>query len=311
MPGYDSPSGRLLARCRCPACHGALEWFSDAIVCMACGAGYAIESGVPVFSAPDQDSSGRHKLGQAAFFDAGSDEWEIERPRGAPDLYRRLIEEKLQRATAGLEHILPGASALTVCGGSGMDAEFLAQAGAVVVASDLSLGASLRVRERARRHGVDITPIVGDVELLPFADRSIDIVSVHDGLHHLSDPVRGLVEMARVARRAVSISEPARAVATAVAVRFGLALEREEAGNRVERLDPATVTKTLLDSGFRVVGSDRFAMYYRHEPGRPMRLLSRWDGGRVASGALRAFNRPGARFGNKLAVRAIRSDESG
>ncbi|MDQ6778278.1 MAG: methyltransferase domain-containing protein [Actinomycetota bacterium] len=269
---------------------------------------------MPVFTTWDQlaeDRQSQHKLEQAAFFDAGSDEWEIERPRGAPDLYRRLMEDKFRRATAGLEQILPGASALTVCGGSGMDAEFLARAGAVVIASDISLGAAGRVRERARRHAVDITPIVGDVESLPFRDRSVDIVSVHDGLHHLTDPMRGLIEMARVARCAVTVSEPARAVATAIAVRFGVALEQEEAGNRVARLDPAEVAETLSDFGFRVVGSERYAMYYQHEPGRPMRLLSRRQGGRVAAGAISAFNRRAGSFGNKLAVRAVRTDEGG
>ena len=308
----SSASQALLGRCVCPVCHGALGWSSAAIVCLDCGAGYVIDGGVPVLSAwdePTEDRQSQHKSEQAAFFDTGSAEWEIERPCGAPGLYRRLMEDKFRRATAGIEQLLPGASALTVCGGSGMDAEFLARAGAVVIASDLSLGAAQRVRERARRHGVDITPIVGDVEALPFADSSIDIVSVHDGLHHLTDPLRGLAEMARVARRAVSVSEPARAVATAIAVRFGLALEREEAGNRVARLDPAEIATTLGAFGFRVVGSERYAMYYRHEPGRPMRLLSRREGGRAPADALSAFNRRAGRIGNKLAVRAVRADE--
>jgi SAM-dependent methyltransferase len=309
-----TPSRALLARCACPVCHGALEWSSDAVTCAICRARYRIDQGVPVFTTWDrlaEDRESQHKLEQAAFFDAGADDWEIERPRGAPDLYRRLMEDKFRRATVGLEQILPGASALTVCGGSGMDAEFLARAGAVVIASDLSLGAAGRVRERARRHGIDITPIVGDVESLPFRDRSIDIVSVHDGLHHLTDPLRGLTEMARVARRAISVSEPARAAATAIAVRFGLALEQEEAGNRVARLDPAEIAATLGDFGFRVVGGGRYAMYYQHEPGRPMRFLSRRQGGRVAAGALRAFNRRAGSIGNKLAVSAVRTDEGG
>ena len=98
------------------------------------------------------------------------------------------MTEKFRRSVKGVEDRLPGATLLTVCGGSGMDAEFLAQQGAVVIASDLSLGAAQRAVERGRRAGLPIEAVVADAEHLPFADRSVDIVYVHDGLHHLSDP---------------------------------------------------------------------------------------------------------------------------
>ena len=80
-----------------------------------------------------------------------------------------------------------------------------------------------------------------------FATRSVDVVYVHDGLHHLDDPLAGLAEMARVARSAVCVSEPARAGITALAVRAGLALEREEAGNRVGRLDAEAVRPSFAN----------------------------------------------------------------
>ncbi len=120
-----------------------------------------------------------------------------------------------------------------------------------VIASDISPGAARRTRERARRYGLDITPIVADVERLPFADGAFDVVLVHDGLHHLEQPQVGLAEMARVARRWVSVTEPARAVATSIAVRAGVALEREESGNRVARRTPAEVAGVLRTAGFR------------------------------------------------------------
>src|SRR5207249_11192752 len=110
--------------------------------------------------------------------------------------------------------------------------------------------------------------IVADVEHLPFADRSVDLVYVHDGLHHLGDPSTGLKEMARVAAKAISVNEPARALATAASVRLGLALEREEAGNLVARLKPHEIQSMLIAQGFRIVCAQRYAMYYRHHPGR-------------------------------------------
>ena len=77
-------------------------------------------------------------------------------------------------------------------------------------------GTSPRARQRAlrsvrRRHGLEIEAVTADATRLPFADRSFDVVLVHDGLHHLEDPWLGLAEMARVARHTVSVTEPAEA----------------------------------------------------------------------------------------------------
>jgi ubiquinone/menaquinone biosynthesis C-methylase UbiE len=175
-----------------------------------------------------------------------------------------------------------------------------------VISSDLSLGAAQRVHERARRHHTAIEPIVADVEHLPFADRSIDLVYVHDGLHHLEDPQLGIAEMARVARRAVCISEPAQAAATAIGIRLGIALDREDAGNRVVRLQPATVASALESAGFRVVRADRYAMYYHHVPGRLMRLLSRRGLVRLTILVWRIANWTIGRVGNKATIVAVR-----
>ncbi|MEP7081432.1 MAG: class I SAM-dependent methyltransferase [Chloroflexota bacterium] len=248
-----------------------------------------------------------HKAAQSAWFDREVlAEFEIERPAGAPRFYRFLLAEKFRRSVRPFRGRLDGWTALTVCGGSGMDAEFLAAAGASVISSDISLGSAARVRERARRHGLAVEPIVADVEHLPFADNSVDLVYVHDGLHHLEDPWAGIAEMARVARRAVCISEPARAAATSVAVRLGLALEREGAGNRVERLQPEQVSATLREAGFRVVLAERYAMYYQHVPGPAMRLLSRRPLLPLAVFGWRLANLIVGRLGNKLNVVAIR-----
>jgi SAM-dependent methyltransferase len=259
---------------------------------------------------PGHDEHGHgdaHKAGQAAFFDrAAMAEFEIERPVGSPELYRVLLTEKFRRSVAPLGGRLDGWTALTVCGGSGMDAEFLAGVGARVISSDLSFGAAGRVRERASRHGASIDPIVADIEHLPFADRSVDLVYVHDGLHHLENPSAGIAEMARVARRAVCISEPARARATAIGVRLGVAVDQEEAGNRVARLEPAAVSSALRTAGFRIVHADRYAMYYPHVPGRLMTVLSRQP---LLTGTIlgwRLVNRLVGRAGNKLTVVAAR-----
>ena len=304
---------------------GRLHAEGDRYDCSACGRTYPVADGTPIFveeGAAQHDeldhlqrdrehrhasSNDAHKAAQTAFFDRTDlAEFEIERPVGSPGLYRFFLTEKFRRSLEPFNGRLDGWTALAVCGGSGMDAEFLASAGATVISSDLSLGAAQRVRARADRHGVAITPIVADVEHLPFVDRSIDLVYVHDGLHHLENPVAGIAEMARVARRAVCINEPARAVATAISVRLGLSLDREEAGNKVARLETASTTSALEATGFHIVRADRYAMYYHHVPGRLTELLSRPMVLPLAIAWWRLANRLVGRFGNKLTVVALR-----
>ncbi len=252
-----------------------------------------------------------HKAAQAAHFDRpGEEAFEIDRPRGTPRLYRFLLAEKFRRAVGPIRPHLIGASALTVCGGSGMDAEFLARAGAAVTTSDLSLGAATRARTRSERHGLGIQSIVADVEQLPFADQSVDLVAVHDGLHHLDDPYAGLSEMARVARCWVVVTEPARASVTRLAVRLGLALETEEAGNRVARMEPAEVAAFLEGCGYRVLRAERYAMYYPHRPGRMFGVLSRPYVFPLVRAGWRVANALVGRFGNKMVVVAERDQSA-
>lgn len=251
-----------------------------------------------------------HKAGQIAHFDRIAEEaFEANRPHGTPRLYRFHLAEKFRRATAPLVGQLRGASILTVCGGSGMDAEYFARAGALVVSSDLSAGAAARAKARAARYDLSIQSIVADVEDLPYPDQSLDGVAVHDGLHHLSDPYLGLEEMARVARRWVIVSEPARAAITRVAIRFGWALEEEHSGNRVARLMPTDVAAFLEARGFRVLRADRYAMYYPHQPGRVFSLLSKPFIYQAVLAGWRVANAVGGRFGNKMVVLAERVQE--
>lgn len=307
-------SDALLALLACPACHGRLAGGAGMLTCDACAAAYPIRNGIPMLLPPgfdaahvhdELDHAHDHKHRQSAFYDRGvAEEFEITRPHGAPGAYGWLLAEKFRRGTAHLPP-LAGRTVADVCCGSGMDAEMLARAGAAVIAFDISEGCAARARERARRAGLDYLAVVADVERLPLRDRAVDIAFVHDGLHHLDDPLAGVREMARVAGLAVSINEPAAAAATQVAVRVGLALAREDAGNRVGRLDPAIVARTLAAAGFDA-RSDRYLMYYRHEPGTLLAAASRPAMQPLYRAAVRAADRALGRWGNKLAITARR-----
>jgi SAM-dependent methyltransferase len=290
----------------CPVCLGSLTWSSEGARCTRCARKYEAHDGIPILLA---DVAG-HKEQQARFFDEADAEFEIERPAQTPRFYRSLIESKFSRSVSAIRPMVTGATALNVCGGSGMDAEYIAKLGARVVLADISPGAAKRAQERARRHGFALTVVVADVERLPFADQSIDLVYVHDGLHHLEDPLVGLAEMARVARVAISVNEPARAAATRMAVRVGLSVEREEAGNVVQRVDPDAIASGLETAGFAIVRKRRYAMVYRHEPRRGSVALSVPPLFHLAHGALGAFNAVLGGLGNKLTVQAVRRNGS-
>jgi ubiquinone/menaquinone biosynthesis C-methylase UbiE len=147
---------------------------------------------------------------------------------------------------------------------------------------------------------------VADAEALPFPDRSFDFVYVHDGLHHLERPLRGVAEMARVAGRGVCITEPARAAVTRLAVRIGISTNQEESGNSVERLTASELCEGLAAAGFGVQRSSRYLMYYRHEPGLPTRALSSTTASAVARVAFQVVNAVAGWAGNKLTVQAVR-----
>jgi SAM-dependent methyltransferase/uncharacterized protein YbaR (Trm112 family) len=305
----------LLERLACPDCSDpGLTPASGGLDCTACGAHYPLVDGrIPVLTPHKRpggypEAAETRRARQADFFDhEAKPEYEVTRPHGVPVVFGSLLVGKLRRGIQGLEACLSEGTALTVCGGSGMDAEYLARCGARVACADFSLGAARRADQRARRFGLELAPMVADAERLPCGDRSFDLVYVHDGLHHLEDPLGAISEMARVASRAVSVNEPAEAALTALAVRIGLAQNEEEAGNVVRRLQPEKVAEVLRSRGFEPLAAERYAMLYRHEPGPLYRLLSRPALSGVGLAALRAADRLLGRVGNKLSVRAVRS----
>jgi SAM-dependent methyltransferase len=312
----------LLALLVCPACRdGELLGLDKpdpdrTLVCSSCGAEYRVEDGIPLLLPPgsdphkahdELDHAAHHKQRQAGYFDRGvAEEFELTRPHGTPRAYRWLLTRKLLHSINGLPSLAAGATVVDACSGSGMEAEFLARQGARVVAIDISEGAVRRARARARRFGLDYLPVVGDVERLPIRSRAADVGFVHDGLHHLDDPMTGILELARVARRALTVNEPADAVVTQVAALAGLSANVEEAGNAVRRLQPEHVRQELKAAGWRV-RFDRYLMYYGHEPGRIMEWVSRPGVFPVYQQLVETANLAVGRWGNKLCLVGTRN----
>lgn len=107
-----------------------------------------------------------------------------------------------RRRAARETQLQPGGSALDVACGSGkLTAELAKLAGPGGRAVGLDFSASML--GVARRAHPSIEFIEGDALHLPFDDRSFDASTIAFGLRNLADPVQGLREMTRVARRGV------------------------------------------------------------------------------------------------------------
>ena len=295
----------------CPDCRHELAWQPEEACCTGCGSVYEIADGIPVLRRVDGDGPNAQKDVQATYFDEADPEFEVSRPHGTPSLYRSLLGEKFRRSLEALPLPADGLTAVAICAGSGMDAEFLARVGAAVISTDISLGAAQRTRERARRYGFDVLPVVADAEALPLRDRSVDLLYVHDGLHHLDSPQGGIREMLRTSQIAISINEPARARATMLAARMGLSEHYEEAGNFIARLDPEALAAEVSAAGFNILKNERYAMVYRHEPGRATRILSQPGLRQLTLTSLHAFNAVAGGIGNKLTLQAVRRAPAG
>jgi ubiquinone/menaquinone biosynthesis C-methylase UbiE/uncharacterized protein YbaR (Trm112 family) len=311
----------LLALLVCPTCREGdllgLDKYGQegTLTCSSCMAMYEVRERIPILLPPDVDPSKthdelehvhEHKHRQAGYFDRRvAEEFETSRPHGMPQAYRWLLTAKLQRSLHRLPP-LTGATVVDACCGSGMEAEFLARCGARVLAVDISEGAARRARARAERFGLDYLVVVGDVERLPMRSRAADIAYVHDGLHHLTDPMVGVRELARVAKQGVSVNEPADAALTQMAVLIGISSNKEEAGNVIGRLPPRAVQRELETLGFHVE-VDRYLIFYRHEPSWIMRLLSKPALLPLFQQLIETANLAAGRWGNKLCLSGLRS----
>lgn len=116
----------------------------------------------------------------------------------AYDRYMGRYSALLSSQLAAFAGVRGGQRALDVgCGPGALTGELVARLGpASVVAIDPSEPFVAAARER--HPGVDVR--LAAAELLPFLDRAFDVALAQLVIHFMSDPVAGLVEMARVTR---------------------------------------------------------------------------------------------------------------
>ena len=176
-----------------------------------------------------------------------------------PSRLRRLIDQVAP---------LAGESGLDVGCGPGIVVEALRQAGAEMIGVDLTPemlrqakleGRGLPGTETAKGKGAAF--VQAEVERLPFADARFDFVVCRNTFHHLLDPRRVLVEMARVTR-------PGGRVVVEDMQAPEDFFERDE-HEVVERLRDRTHARTLpgselkrlaVECGFRIEAASEFAL---------------------------------------------------
>ncbi len=76
----------------------------------------------------------------------------------------------------------------------------LAPQGATVIGLDLAEGTLGRARARVQAEGLPVDCVLGDVEALPFDDRSFDLVLANYMLYHVPDLDQAIAELRRVLR---------------------------------------------------------------------------------------------------------------
>lgn len=95
---------------------------------------------------------------------------------------------------AAFSRVRPGASVLEVGAGTGNFLSLFQQVAGLLVAVDLTLG----MLQEAQARYPALRLLLADGARLPLADRSIDLVTSAQTLHHLPDPLPVLQELRRV-----------------------------------------------------------------------------------------------------------------
>jgi SAM-dependent methyltransferase len=105
--------------------------------------------------------------------------------------HRPKYQDGIRRAQIG-----PGRSVLDLGSGSGVFCRLAADAGASVTGIDASAALVEIARERVPEGRFD----VGDIQDLPYTDRSFDVVTAFNSLQFARDPLAVLAEVRRVTR---------------------------------------------------------------------------------------------------------------
>ena len=145
-----------------------------------------------------------------------------------------------------------------------------------------------------------------DVEHLTYEDAAFDVVMVNDGLHHCYSPHRGLLQMYRVARRAVLVFENRDSLALNIAKKLGMTEDYEVEAVTFSGYDSGGVANSRIPNYiYRWVERDveKTVRSYAPEHVPHIRFFS---GLELPMSRLSQSNRPLARLGLKLLAPVVK-----
>ena len=213
---------------RCPVCRGRLEEGENALGCLACGASYPVEDGIPRMlddrlpgiAEKRAEVAGWPEMARAQGWYEPDDEIDAHLPYLTRDLQ---WEDKTWRANEHSFSLLlersvrPGMRVLEVGAAKAWAAQHLVPLGVEYVATDILADPNIGLGRGAffeARVG-PFARVQADGEHLPFVDGSFDLTYCVAALHHALDLRRMVSEMARVTRRGgtvAALNEGTRAV---------------------------------------------------------------------------------------------------
>lgn len=232
---------------RCPQCHQALalhtvvrqlddEVLEGSVVCVD-GHIYPITDAIPELLPPDL---GAEELIEREWHNHQASDQGSEIRVDERSLFSWLTFYQLFELLPHIRRYKP-ASILAVMCGTGREFDIWAKLTPNVWGADISTGALVQARQRARGLGITGDMVAVDVGELPFCDQSFDMVVVHHGLHHMTSLKEPLLELLRVTRRWCVLCEPVDGAMRRMLRRTGISPAVEPGGTKVHDLNEQEV----------------------------------------------------------------------
>lgn len=174
----------------CPSCQQNLTLSGGPIVCVGCGREFPVTDGIPILV--DLTKLPKHLAGQVKYFAAESI---IDHSQRIDPWQQRYVDRFLEHFPVVADKVV-----LDCATGSGYMAIALAQRGARVIATDLTLANLVSLRAVVERLKLQdrITLVCADAQALPVADSVVDFFISNAILEHLPDEAHAIAEMDRL-----------------------------------------------------------------------------------------------------------------